>query len=172
MAVQLKYDDVRLILVDPRTHVRSTLKIALAHAGIEGIEHTGSIKNVTYALDQTVGPDILICDMGLGDGVACDFISAIRHNKVGRNPFLCVIGVTWTASVKDVTKVIDSGVDHLVSAPISPQQILVRIRALVKNRAPFVVTSDYIGPDRRRLERDASKFPLFDAVATGLLRQQ
>ena len=162
MSVQLKYNDVRLILADPRTHVRSTLKIALAHAGIEGIEHTGSIKSVAEALDQSVGPDILICDMGLEDGNACDFISAVRHNDVGRNPFLCVIGVTWTATVSDVTKVIDSGVDHLVSAPMSPQQILVRIRALVRNRAPFVVTSDYIGPDRRRLQREASKVPLFD----------
>jgi DNA-binding response OmpR family regulator len=162
MTVQLKYDDVRVIHADHRTHVRSTLKIALAHAGIEGIEHTGSIKTVTEALDQAVGPDILICDMGIDDGDACEYISAIRHNEVGRNPFLCIIGVTWTATVQDVTKVIDSGVDHLVSAPLSPQQILVRIRALARNRAPFVVTSDYIGPDRRRLEREISKIPLFD----------
>jgi DNA-binding response OmpR family regulator len=162
MTLPIKYDDVRLIHADPRTHVRSTLKIALAHAGIEGIEHTGSIKSVSEALDQSVGPDILICDMGIGDGQACEFISAIRHNEVGRNPFLCIIGVTWTSTVSDVTKVIDSGVDHLVSAPLSPQQILVRIRALAKKRAPFVVTSDYVGPDRRRLEREASKIPLFD----------
>ena len=162
MTVPLKYDDVRLILADPRTHVRSTLKIALAHAGIEGIEHTGSIKSVSETLEQSVGPDILICDMGLGDGRACDFVSAIRRNDVGRNPFLCIIGITWTATVSDVTRVIDSGVDHLVSAPMSPQQILVRIRALARNRAPFVVTSDYVGPDRRRLEREVSKIPLFD----------
>lgn len=162
MIVPPKYDDVRIILADPRTHVRSTLKIALAHAGIEGIEHTGSIKSVSEALEQSVGPDILICDMGFEDGDACKLISAIRHNEVGRNPFLCVIGVTWTSTVRDVTRVIDSGVDHLVGAPLSPQQILVRIRALARNRAPFVVTSDYIGPDRRRLEREASKIPLFD----------
>lgn len=162
MTVQLKYDDVRLIHADPRTHVRSTLKIALAHAGIEGIEHTGSLKTVTEALDQAVGPDILICDMGIDEGAACEYISAIRHNEVGRNPFLCIIGVTWTSTVQDVTKVIDSGVDHLVGAPMSPQQILTRIKALARSRAPFVVTSDYIGPDRRRLEREASKIPLFD----------
>ena len=162
MSLQLKYDDVRLILADPRTHIRSTLKIALAHAGIEGIEHTGSIKSVSEALEQTVGPDILICDMGLGDGQACEHISVIRHNEVGNNPFLCIIGITWTATVCNVSKVIDSGVDHLVSAPMSPHQILIRIKALAKNRAPFVVTSDYIGPDRRQLQREKSKVPLFD----------
>lgn len=161
MPVPLKYDDVSLILADPRTHVRSTLKVALAHAGIESIEHTGSIKAVAEAVDQSVGPDILICDMDL-DAAACELVSAIRHNEAGRNPFLCIIGITWNPTVRDVTKVIDSGVDHLISAPLSPQQILIRIRALARNRAPFVVTSDYVGPDRRRLEREVSKIPLFD----------
>ncbi len=114
------------------------------------------------ALDQAVGPDILICDMSLDETGASEFISAVRRNEVGRNQFICIIGVTWTATVKDITKVIDSGVYHLVSAPLSPQQILVRIRGLARNRAPFVVASDYIGHNRRQLEREASKIPLFD----------
>ena len=100
--------------------------------------------------------------MGLDEGGASEFISAVRRNEVGRNQFICIIGVTWTATVKDFTKVIDSGVYHLVSAHLSPQQILVRIRGLARNRAPFVVASDYIGPNRRQLERAASKFSLFD----------
>ena len=36
------------------------------------------------------------------------------------------------------------------TAPFSPKQIAIdRIRAIVHHRTPFVVTSDYIGPDRR-----------------------
>lgn len=42
-----------------------------------------------------------------------------------------------------------SGADVLVAAPISPSLILDRIEALVHSRKPFVITSDYIGPDRR-----------------------
>ena len=161
MADKLKFDDVRIILADPRTHIRSTLKIALAHAEIEGIEHTGSVGNVAEAVEQAAGPDIVICDMALdGDG-ACNLVHGIRHNAMGRNPFVCVIGITWTPTATEVTRAIDSGVDHLVSAPLSPEQILTRISALVRQRAPFVVTSDYVGPDRRKLRREASKIPLF-----------
>lgn len=161
MAGKLKFDDVRIILADPRTHIRSTLKIALAHAGIEGIEHTGSVSNVAEAVEQAAGPDIVICDMALDGKEACNLVHSIRHNAIGRNPFVCVIGITWTPTASEVTRVIDCGVDHLVSAPLSPEQILTRIRALVRQRAPFVVTSEYIGPDRRKLRREASKVPLF-----------
>ena len=83
MAGKLKFDDVRIILADPRTHIRSTLKIALAHAGIEGIEHTGSVSNVAEAVEQAAGPDIVICDMALDGKEACNLVHSIRHNAIG-----------------------------------------------------------------------------------------
>lgn len=162
MVTRQKYGDVQVMLADSRAHIRSTLKIALFHAGIEKIVHTGAISSITDSVEHAVGPDILICDMGLEHGEACDVLTAIRHNEIGRNPFICVIGITWTAAAHEVARIINSGVDHLISAPMSPQQILVRIRALVNDRAPFVVTSDYVGPDRRRQRRGGSKIPLFE----------
>ena len=163
MAINPKYDDVDIILVDPRVDIRTTLKTALTHAGIENIEHTGGIGRVTDAIEQSLGPDILICDMGSNEGEACNVVSAIRHNDIGRNPFLCVIGITWSPTAGEVAQVMNSGVDHLISAPLSPSQILTRIRALVNNRAPFVVTSDYAGPDRRQRQRRDTSYPTFQA---------
>jgi hypothetical protein len=46
--------------------------------------------------------------------------------------------------------VVNSGADDLLAAPISPAKLFTRIDVLVGNRKPFVVTSDYIGPDRRK----------------------
>ena len=162
MATKPKYGDVQILLADPRAHIRSTLKIALFHAGIEKIAHTGAISSITDSVQHANGPDVLICDMGLEDGEACDVLTSIRRNKVGRNPFLCVIGITWSATAQEVSRIIDSGVDHLIGAPMSPHQVLVRIRAMINDRAPFIVTSDYVGPDRRRQKRGPSKIPLFE----------
>lgn len=89
MAADIKYDDVQVMFADPRTHIRSTLKVALSHAGLENIEHTRNLNGVTDAIEHSIGPDILICDMGLGDGEIIDFISHVRHNDLGKNPFLC-----------------------------------------------------------------------------------
>ena len=55
-----------------------------------------------------------------------------------------------------------SGADVLVAAPISPSLILDRIDALVHARKPFVVTTDYIGPDRRFMDDRGSDLELVD----------
>ena len=56
----------------------------------------------------------------------------------------------------------DSGADVLVAAPVSPALILDRIDSLVNNWKPFVVTSEYIGPDRRFLDNQESEIELIN----------
>ena len=166
MAMQPKYDEVEVVLADSRGHLRSDMKTALSHAGFFQIRHTGAVRIVTESVQSMLGPDILICDMALEEGTVRDLVTSVRHNDLGRNPFLCVIGITWDPTSEEVSRVINSGVDHLLRAPVSPEQILTRIRALVRDRAPFVVTTDYIGPDRRKQARAPSKIPVFQVPNT------
>ena len=150
-----KFDDVQVMLADPRTHVRSALKVALTHAGLNNIDQASSTAVVRDTLEQTTGPDVLICDMGLDDGEICGMVDALRHHDIGRNPFLCVIGVTWRPEAQQVTRMLNCGIDHLIRAPVAPQQVMTRIASLIHNRPGFVVTADYVGPDRRaRLRGD------------------
>lgn len=163
----LKLGDVRVMLADGRAHIRATLKTALTHAGLDDVDHTGTLDAIAEAMDQSVGPDILICDMGMRDGEACDLIQSIRQNEIGKNPFLCVIGITWNPTEIEVTKVIDSGVDLLVAAPMSPKQILDRVDALVHQRLPFILTGEYVGPDRRKdAQQREQTVPLMQAPNT------
>lgn len=166
MSEKLKFDGVQVILADPHVQLRGTLKIALSHCGIENIFHTGSLEKVAEAVDQGIGPDLLICDMGLDGGKACKLLTDIRHNEIGRNPFLCVVGVTWSAMSDDINTVMNSGVDFLLSAPLSPQQIMDRIKALVKNRAQFIASSGYVGPERRTAGRTPPGTPPMDVPNT------
>jgi DNA-binding NarL/FixJ family response regulator len=148
-----KFDDVQIVLADPRAHVRSALKVALTHAGLYNISQANSTAAVRDNLEQSVGPDILICDMGLDDGEICKMVSDLRHHNIGRNPFLCVIGMTWQPEAHQVTQMLDCGIDHLILAPVSPQKVMARITSLIHNRPEFVVTADYVGPDRRMRTR-------------------
>jgi hypothetical protein len=93
-------------------------------------------------------------------------VSAIRNNELGRNPFMCIIAITWNPTSDEVDKVINLGVDALLRAPLSPQQIFHRIHTMVHNRVPFIVTSDYVGPDRRKDPTRSSKIPLIAAPNT------
>lgn len=161
---EVKFDDIRLFLCDPRVQVRSSLRMALNDAGMKNgnIWEGGDMDTISDAVSDPNGPDIVICDVTENTDEACQTFSAIRHNELGTNPFICIIGVAWSPKQALVTKVMGSGADVLVAAPISPSLIIDRIEALVHSRKPFVVTTDYIGPDRRFLDDRESDIELLE----------
>lgn len=160
----VKFDDIRLFLCDPRVQVRSSLRMALNDAGLKNgnIWEGGDLDAISVSVADPNGPDIVICDVTENTEEACQVFSAIRHNELGTNPFICIIAVAWSPKQALVSKVVNSGADVLVAAPISPSLILDRIDALVHSRKPFVVTSDYVGPDRRFLDGRESDIDLID----------
>ena len=102
-------------------------------------------------------PDILLCDINLEGGSVCSSIRKLRHNQVGQNPFCSVI-LFIDEPTEDVVKAAsEAGLDDLQVKPIVAQKILDRIVYLVEKRKPFVVTTDYIGPDRRKDHRQGSQ---------------
>lgn len=152
----LQLSEVRVVLAESRTQVRSGLKGALAEAGLRNVTDVGRIETLADAIVKDA-PDIVICDTDLaGEGSVGDLVRRIRRREVGSNPFLCIIAVAWNPTSARVDAIIESGVDALLAAPFSPQQIIDRIDGLVHRRKPFLVTSDYVGPDRR-LESDTRK---------------
>ena len=161
---EVKFDDIRLFLCDPRVQVRSSLRMALNDAGLKNgnIWEGGDLDVITDSVADPNGPDIVICDVTENTDEACQVFSAIRHNELGTNPFICIIAVAWSPKQALVSKVVNSGADVLVAAPISPSLILDRIEALVHSRKPFVVTTDYVGPDRRFLDGRDSEIELVD----------
>lgn len=160
----VRFDDIRLFLCDPRTQVRSSLRMALNDAGLKNgnIWEGGDLETITNSVADPNGPDIVICDVTENAEEACKIFNGIRHNELGTNPFICIIAVAWSPKQSLVAKVVNSGADVLVAAPISPSLILDRIESLVHSRKPFVVTTDYIGPDRRFLEGRESDVELID----------
>lgn len=160
----LKLSDVNLVLADPRNQVRNSLRMALNEAGLRNnnMKDGTEIATVAEAMRGMSLPDILICDADLGSGEIFKMFHAIRHNEIGQNPFLAIIAISWDPTESLVEEVVNSGADFLIAAPFAPQQILDRIKSMVHTRGPFIVTSDYVGPDRRGNEDRDSNIPLID----------
>src|SRR3546814_3825292 len=81
-----------------------------------------------------------------GDSVA--LVRDIREGRAGGNPFLATIVTAWGPSLALTALVSESGADDLLAKPVSLEQILERISVLVYQRKPYIVTGDYIGPER------------------------
>ncbi len=160
----LNLNDVNLVLIDHRVQLRNSLRMALNEAGLHynNITYGSDVTTVQQSVQGSLGPDIVICDADARGGDLFKLTGAIRNNEIGQNPFLAILALSWDPTAQLVRDAADSGADLLIAAPFSPKQILDRIRSLVYNRAPFVVTSDYVGPDRREDDAREPKSPLLE----------
>ena len=166
--MKMTFENVALILCDPKHDHRRTLRTSLVAEGFRSIKDVSELAVLRDIADKTV-PDLIVVDLDMPDGDATDLVSDIRNGHVGMNPFIPIIAVTWDANMDSVRRAVDAGVDDLLAAPISVKALLGRIDVLIRKRKPFVVTSDYIGPDRRRTDRSgrhAGDIPLFDVPNT------
>ncbi|MDX2144168.1 MAG: cyclic nucleotide-binding domain-containing protein [Rhodospirillaceae bacterium] len=103
-------------------------------------------------LMQTVSPDLII----VGDDVApevFDFIRDIRHSKIGANPFVLVTTLVASDNFPAVKRALQAGTDDIIVKPVKQDQLIQRLKRVTIHRQAFVVTSDYLGPDRRAKSR-------------------
>jgi DNA-binding response OmpR family regulator len=141
--------EAKILFGEPEAALRQALRSALGREGFENIQDFDRTKQLREAVSKGQ-PDLLIIDSEMDTGEADGMIQDIRHGKLGDNPFVSVIVTIWEPTKEVVKRVASSGTDDIMVKPLSPGQILERIRVLVQARKPFVVTSDYIGPDRRK----------------------
>ena len=107
-------------------------------------------------------PDLALCESQGGDGDLCRTIQELRQGAAGFNPFIVIIVTAWEKSAALVTRVVNSGADDLLLRPFSTTLLGQRIESHVERRKGFVVTTDYVGPDRRKDLTRPSNVELFD----------
>ncbi len=157
--------DIDIYHGDPQSNLLRTIRDTMNHEGFRGMSNFGSLGDVRAALDRE-SPDVLVLGSEFRDGSVCSTIKELRHNETGRNPFVPVIITAWEPDRNLVEKIVDSGADALLVKPFSPWQLIERIDCLANRRKPFVVTSERIGPDRRKDTSRESEIPLIDVPNT------
>ncbi|MEG3618874.1 response regulator [Magnetovibrio sp. PR-2] len=143
------FENINILLAEPNVQIRRTVSDSLRQHGYHSIRDTGQTRVVREAVSED-RLDVLITDVTLEGEDMCELLYGIRHHRAGTNPFLVTMALTENPSVDVVRKVVNSGADDVLLKPVSVKQILDRLGGLSKNRKGFVVTTDYIGPDRRK----------------------
>ncbi len=75
-------------------------------------------------------------------------VKSIRLAETKANPFLPIIATLWSGATNSVAELMNCGCDDVLLRPFSVTKITERIQNLIESRKNFVVTSDYVGPDR------------------------
>lgn len=147
-------DKVVAFVGEPDDQVRKELRQILSHAGVKQISAHSNLASLSKLI-ANVPPDLLIVADDLDPGVF-DFIRDIRHNKIGSNPFVLITTLVAPNNVDAVKRAMQAGTDDIIIKPVKEEQLLQRLKRVTVNRAAFVVTSDYLGPDRRAKNRPSA----------------
>ncbi len=144
----LSFKDIKVVVGDPNREVRDGIRGGLSGQGFRYMIVTDRMSVVHEAVSNN-RVDLLICDTELPDGDLYNLTCKIRHHEIGDNPFIVVTALITAPTLQMVKRIFDAGCDDLVPKPISTELLFDRVVNLTRNRKPFVVTSDYIGSDRR-----------------------
>ena len=147
-----RFDNIRVVLAGPKASLRNDIVEALRKIGFSDIKASGNLSAVREAIEEE-SADLLIVDTSLPEGDVNKLIYRMRHGEVGANPFLVVVTLVDKPTKELINETINSGSDDIAVKPFSMDYLCQRILNLTHSRKRFVVTTDYIGPDRRDKRR-------------------
>lgn len=160
-----RFADVNVVLVEQDPDTLQTLQQALHDRGFANVIGTQSLGELEDRAAETL-IDLVISDTDDDHQGFPAFNKLVRQGGHGKNPYSVAIGVTGTPTEANIKRVLDAGVDTVLLKPLSMNVLLDRLSAIIMRRKSFVVSSEYIGPDRRIRPRQELCLPLIDVPNT------
>ena len=155
------YDSSHVILHDSVASNLQITRSVLYTMGFRNFEQSQNLLALKELLERS-SFDLLLIDCTQDIEGVSNLIKKIRFGDVGLNPYLVIVATAWTLSNMLVRNVIDAGADDLIGRPYATDNMMKRLNSHIELRKRFVVTSDYVGPDRREASRSSQDGNLID----------
>jgi len=159
--------DLRVLVVDDNDHMRRLLRGILESLGIKQVR---DVENGMVALNdcRLNLPDIIITDMMMEPIDGLEFSRMLRDDPTHPATRVPVMMITGFAEKQYVEAARDAGVSEFLAKPVTVDGMAARLRSVIENPRPFIRSSSFTGPDRRRRQvplPDAEKRRAEDGVA-------
>jgi two-component system phosphate regulon response regulator PhoB len=137
----------KILIVEDEPAIRELLALNLRHAGFETL-HAADAAAARRSIDAEL-PDLVLLDWMLPDHSGVDVARRLRADARTRE--LPIIMLTARSAETDKLGGFDAGADDYVTKPFSPKELVARVRALLRRRAPEA-TDDPVEVAGLRLE--------------------
>ena len=117
---------MRILIVEDDAALRRFVRAALEEGGFS-VDEAECLDDATAHI-ETVPYDAVVLDLGLPDGDGLGLIATIRRMRAG----LPILILTARDGIKDRVKGLDSGADDYLVKPFASEELLARIRALLR----------------------------------------
>jgi len=153
------FSNAKVLIADTLPASSNITRQTLFDLGVRNFTITKSVSETRTHLEKD-NFDVMISDAYLMDEDTAPIVSDVRQGNLGKDPFIPVIALTWEPTIEILQELGSAGIDQMLTLPISANKISRSLDTLIERRKPFVVTSQYIGPDRRKGQRpDAQQVP-------------
>ncbi len=136
-----------ILVVEDEPAIQELIAVNLEHAG-HRVQRAYSAAEAD-ALIREVRPDLILLDWMLPD--LAGTVLARRLRADARSKDIPIIMLTARAEERDKVEGLDAGADDYITKPFSPKELLARIKAVLRRRAPQL-TADAIEIDGLRLD--------------------
>jgi DNA-binding response OmpR family regulator len=116
--------------------------VTVAHSGRQAIE---------FASKQKF--DFIITDWCMADIDGIELVRYMRNSPDSLYPTTPIIMLTGNTEAHYVITALNVGINGYLIKPFSAEQLVKRIRNIIEQPRPFVLSPNYKGPDRRRVDK-------------------
>jgi two-component system, OmpR family, phosphate regulon response regulator PhoB len=121
-----------ILIVEDERAIREMVEVALSRAGFR-CRQAADVPAAESLLRQDL-PDLVLLDWMLPGMSGVDYARRLRREPATRD--LPIILLTARTQEDDKIQGLDSGADDYVTKPFSPRELVARIRAVLRRRAP------------------------------------
>ena len=152
----------QVLVVEDEAAIAELMSLNLRHAGYE-VTVAGTAEEAVAFVDKVL-PDLIVLDWMLPGQSGLSL--AKRWRSADRTRELPIIMLTARAEESDKISGLDAGADDYLTKPFSTHELMARIRAVLRRKAPQALDSAVeVGPLRldpatRRVSRDAQELRL------------
>ncbi len=138
----------RILLVDSDIELSNVLKAMLVEMGFIDVRSCRSGKEAINLLSNS-SFDFLITEWNIQHIEGLELLKYLRRDPSSPNPTLPVIMLTGRAELDDVFLARNYGINEYVVKPFTARSIYSRLERIIEHPRGFVVSKNFVGPDRR-----------------------
>lgn len=143
------FKDLNVLVVDDDAVMTRLLRGVLEAFGFNEVDvYNDGIK--AFARTSIKHYSFIICDWKMSKISGIEFVEKIREDSHSPNRFTPIIMLTGKNAKEDVCKARDSGVNEFITKPFTVTSLRTRIIEIIENPRSFIISRNYVGPDRRR----------------------
>ena len=156
----------RVLVIDDESQIRRFLDIALRAEGYRVLQAGTAEEGLALAATQT--PDLVILDLGLPDREGHDVLAELRQWSA-----VPVLVLSVRNSEAEKVRALDNGANDYVAKPFGVQEIMARLRALLRDRIRAISSEPGLRYDDGCLMIDQSRHEVsLDGAPLTLTRKE